>query len=178
MRGWGVRLVIVLVAAWAATGCSAIPAARPDTTGCAAFQSMGVCEKQVDAAIDRHPGAQEIELTCTAPVCDRASGSGTVTVTQRDGSVVTDTFAYQYDGGPMPEPACAGVPGEPCRFAAAFVFDGLDRARRVEAISVSCPSPPCVGPDGAVEVLVRFADGATETQTVGTGGGTTGGAAP
>ena len=36
----------------------------------------GACHEQADAAAARHPDATKVDLTCTAPVCDRAGARG------------------------------------------------------------------------------------------------------
>jgi hypothetical protein len=119
----------------------------------------GACQEQVDRAAARHPDAAEMELACTAPVCDRADGAGTVVVTLRNGAKVTEAFTYVGDPAPIPVPECTRVAMDICRRVAASTVDSLPPSKPIRAISITCTASSCTRDKGDADVRVQFADG-------------------
>jgi len=154
---------VLLAVTAAATGCGLVPGTvfGPGFQGGSSCSMMpsGACQEQVDRAAARHPDATEMELTCTAPVCDRAGGAVTVVVTLRNGAKVTEAFTYTGDPEPIPAPACTGMPLDVCRRVARSAVDDIAPSRFVRAISIACAAASCTPQRGEADVRVQFADG-------------------
>ncbi len=131
------------------------------SVGCADMPG-GPCQDQADRLAARHPGARDIEITCTAPVCDRRGGSGTAVITLGNGTTVNDTFSYVGDPAPVPPPSCTGVPPDMCRSLAQGQVDGISPMKRILAIDVRCTAAVCTPDKGEADVTVRLADGSTQ----------------
>ena len=119
----------------------------------------GACQEQIDRAVARHPGATNVDVACTAPVCDRKGGAGTVVVTLANGAKVTEPFAYTGDPAPVPVPACTGIALDLCRSIATSTVDGLSPSKAIRAVSIACTTSSCTEDRGEVEVRVQFSDG-------------------
>jgi hypothetical protein len=119
----------------------------------------GACQEQIDLAGARHPDATQVDVACTAPVCDRRSGSGTVVVTLASGARVRETFAYTGDPAPIPAPSCTGMAIDVCRSLVTSTVDGIAPSKSIRAISIACTSSSCTRDKGQADVRVTFADG-------------------
>jgi hypothetical protein len=154
--------VLVAVAA-VLSGCGLVPGTgfgpRFQGSGSCADMPGGACQEQLDLAAGRHPGATQVDVTCTAPVCNRTSGSGTVVVTMANGAKVTEAFTYVGDPAPVPEPDCSGMAIDVCRSLAASTVDGIAPSRSIRAISIACTATSCTRDKGAADVRVMFAVG-------------------
>lgn len=141
------------------------------STSCAQFLSGGACDEQARLVASRHPGATQVDLTCTSPVCDRKGGSGTAVITLGNGAKVTEAFVYAGNAAPIPAPACAGLAPAVCRKAADSVVDGMPPSKAVLSITVTCSVAACTEARGDVEVSIRLADGSEQTSSFGWEGG-------
>ncbi len=126
--------------------------------------SGGACQEQIDLATARHPGATQLDLACTAAVCDRAGGAGTVVVTLASGARITETFRYVGNPAPVPAPTCAGMAVDICRRLARTTVDDVSPSKAISAVSIACSAASCTADRGEADVRVRFADG-TEFRT-------------
>ena len=142
-------------------GCGFLTQASVSSASCANIAG-GVCTEQIERMQARHPGATSIDLECSAPVCDRTGGRGTVVVTMPDGTRLNDTFAYVGDPNPMPAPVCTGMPPDACRNAAIEQADNVPPSKRIVGVRVDCTAPACTATDGSARVTVALADGSTE----------------
>ena len=115
----------------------------------------------------RHPGSTKVDVTCTAPVCDRKGGAGTVVVTLANGTTVKETFAYTGDPAPIPAPACSGMAFDLCRSLATSTADGLPPSKAIRAISIACTAASCTEDRGEADVRVQFADGSEDQSSTG-----------
>jgi hypothetical protein len=131
----------------------------------------GVCQEQIEKAAARHPDATQIDVSCTVPACNRAGGAGTVVVTLRNGSRVTEPFAYTVDAAPLPAPACTGLPADLCRRLADSTVDGLPPSKAIRSITIVCTAAPCTRERGDTQVDVVFADGSKLSSGSGWEGG-------
>jgi hypothetical protein len=166
----GLALAIAIPAI--AAGCGAlIGPGTVSSSSCISFASDGVCSEQTNTIAGRHPGAKQIDLTCTTGICDRKGGAGTAVVTMGDGSVVRDTFSYAGDATPMPAPICVRIGIDACRAVAVSAFNSAPPSRRVVSIRVTCDSPPCTSTKGDATYVTTFGDGGTDTSSVGWDGG-------
>jgi hypothetical protein len=168
-----VRLLPVVAVVLA--GCGLVPGARiaPGFQGGASCGMMpgGVCQEQIDRAAARHPDATQVDVACTAPVCDRRSGAGTVVVTLANGAKVTEAFTYAGDPAPIPAPTCTGLAIDICRSVAASTVDGIAPSKSIRAISVTCAASSCTRDKGDADVRVRFGDGSESQFNSGWDGG-------
>jgi hypothetical protein len=172
LRSVGLLLVVATVLA----GCGLLPGGVPGAGfqgagGCSAMPG-GVCQEQLDLAAARHPGATQVDVTCTAPLCDRKGGSGTVVVTLANGATVTETFAYTGDPTPLPAPSCSGMAIDLCRSLATSAVDQLPPRKVIAAISIACTASSCTQARGDADVRVRFADGSEFASSTGWEGAT------
>lgn len=163
MRLGGIAPALLVVAsALSLSGCGLLLGqglgGSTASSGCTGIRG-GACIEQAEAIAARHPGATNVDLTCTAPVCDRRGGSGTAVVTLADGTTVGDAFAYVGDPGPDPVPSCFGLAIDVCRTVAASILDDTPPSRRVVAIEVKCSIARCVADKGETEVTTTLADG-------------------
>jgi hypothetical protein len=156
-------LGLLLAVAAATTGCGLLPGtvSGPGFLGGSSCSLMpgGACQEQVDRAAARHPDATEMELTCTAPVCDRVGGAGTVVVHLRNGGKVTEAFTYVGDPAPVPVPACTRMAMDVCRQIASSTAADAPPSKSIRAISITCTASSCTRDRGEADVLVQFADG-------------------
>jgi hypothetical protein len=127
----------------------------------------GACQEQIDRAAARHPGSTNMDVACTAPVCDRKSGAGTVVVTLANGTTVKETFAYTGNPAPIPVPACTGIALDLCRSIATTTVDGLPPSKAIRAISIACTASSCTEAKGETDVRVQFADGSVAESSTG-----------
>ena len=168
---------LLLAAAIALAGCGllmapdGVPGAGFNGGGSCSEMPGGACQEQMDAAAARHPDATQLDLACKAPVCNRAGGAGTVVVTLRNGARVTEAFAYTGDAGPIPLPACTGMPADVCRRVSASTVDALPPSKRIRSITIACTTLPCTRERGETQVDVQFADGTAFTTNSGWEGG-------
>ena len=121
----------------------------------------GVCSEQMELAGARHPGATEVEVSCGVPVCDRKGGAGTVVVTLRDGSKVTDPFVYAGHAAPVPPPVCVKIAGDLCRSLADEHVDGIPPSKGIVSIKVTCTALPCTDASGVADIESVLSDGIT-----------------
>jgi hypothetical protein len=161
---------MVLASATVVAGCGLLAGAVPGP----GFQgglvcsemSGGACQEQLERATARHPGATQVEVTCTDPVCDRKGGAGTVVITLPTGARVREVFTYAGDPNPLPVPACTGLAPDLCRSLATSTVDELPPSKAIRAISIACTASSCTQDRGETQVMVRFADGSDyETST-------------
>ena len=131
----------------------------------------GVCREQTERLAGRHPGATQVDLTCSVPVCNRAGGAITAIVTLADRATVTEAFAYRGDPNPLPNPACTAIAALVCRGIAASVVDDQPPSNRVTSVSVTCTALPCTEDKGDAQVVVDFVDGTQVTTAIGWDGG-------
>jgi hypothetical protein len=159
VRRWWALLAATV---WLA-GCGLLPGMRsgPGFQGGGSCSELpgGACQEQMDLAARRHPDAVELDLACTAPSCTRAGGAGTVVVTLRNGSKLTEAFTYVGDPAPMPAPTCTGLPADVCRRVATSTVDELPPSKRIASIRITCTSGPCTRDRGETAVEVQYADG-------------------
>jgi len=175
MRGRGTRGLLLVTAAVVLAGCGLLRGSVRQglvSSGCSNIQSQGACQEQVDRVAARHPGATDVELTCTAPVCDRKGGTGTAVVTMPNGAKLNDTFAYVGDPAPIPAPSCIGVPPDACHSLADSSADGVPTAARIVAIDVRCTTAPCTSDQGDASVTVTLGDGTKQQTSTSWRGGT------
>ena len=159
-------LVGTLVAACGLAGQSSVSSASCGN------MAGGACTEQIERMQQRHPGALSIDIECSAPVCDRRGGRGTVVVTMRDGSRLNDTFAYVGDPTAMPAPACTGLAFDLCRNLANQEGENMPPSQRIVAVQVACTAPGgCTAAKGAASVSVTLGNGDTQgTETSWEGG--------
>jgi hypothetical protein len=156
------RLGVLLAAAVAVGGCGlggGPGAGSVQSTSCAQFLSGGACDEQARLVGSRHPGATQVDLTCTVPVCDRTGGAGTAVVTLANGTTVTEAFVYTGNAAPIPAPACTGLAPAVCRTVADTVANDVPPSKAVASIAVACSVARCTDAKGETEVRVRFTDG-------------------
>jgi hypothetical protein len=170
-----VRASVLAVVSALLAGCGLLLGPGGDagmlaSSSCAMI-SGGACTEQAALVAARHPGATNVDLTCTVPVCDRRGGSGTAVVTLADGSTVRDLFAYVGDPGPMPVPTCIGLAPDVCRRVAESRVNDVWPSKRVVAVAVRCAAAQCVANKGEAEVTVTLGDGSTEEGGFGWEGG-------
>ncbi|HYO44185.1 MAG TPA: hypothetical protein VES19_13380 [Candidatus Limnocylindrales bacterium] len=162
MRGGMARVALLVVAGAALAGCGLLVGERAGggvaSSSCAVING-GACIEQTERIAARHPGATNVDLTCTAPVCDRRGGSGTAVVTLANGTTVNDVFAYVGDPGPIPIPTCIGLAPVVCLSVAESRVNDLPPSKRVVAIEVRCTLASCVADGGDTQVSVTMADG-------------------
>lgn len=156
-------LVMLVAVAAVLAGCGLLQGAvsGPGFQGGGSCGAMpgGACQEQFDRAGARHPGATQVDVTCTVPVCDRKGGAGTVVVTLASGAKVNETFAYTGDPAPVPVPACSGMAIDVCRSLANSTVADLPPSKSIKAISISCTVASCTSDRGEADVRVRFGDG-------------------
>ena len=147
-RPVGVLLAVTAVLA----GCGLLPGAGfgPGFQGAGSCSMMpgGACQEQFDRAAARHPDATQVDVACTAPVCDRKGGAGTAVVTLANGAKVTEAFTYAGDPVPVPAPACSGMAIDVCRSLAASTVDGIPPSKSIRAISITCAASSCTRDKG------------------------------
>ncbi len=163
MRAGGTTLGLLLAAAsLGLSGCGMFlggsVAQGLTSSGCTLIVGSA-CQEQVERIAARHPGATEIDIICTAPVCDRKGGFGTAVVTMGNGDKVNDTFSYVGDPTPLPIPSCTGAPLDVCRSLAAAQADSVPTTMRIVAIAVTCTAAACTANKGEAGVKVTMADG-------------------
>jgi hypothetical protein len=167
------RVALLAVALAALAGCEVLlpqQGLAPPSSTCDRIVA-GACREQAAVVAGRHSGATNVDLACTAPVCDRRGGTGTAVVRLADGSTVNDTFAYVGDPAPMPAPSCVGLAPDLCRRIAEEWVNDVSPSKRVIAVSVACPAAPCTVDKGQVEITVTLRDGSTEGGGMGWEGG-------
>jgi hypothetical protein len=163
-------LALILVAGCLA-GCSiGQRAAGPQSASCGNIPS-GACDEQLERLGQRHPGAVQIDVECGPAPCTRAFGAGSATITQADGTRVTEAFTYAGDPAPVPVPICAGTAPDVCRSIAETVVENLPPAKRVAGIAIRCRVGPCDESKGDVEVTITLGDGSREVSGYGWEGG-------
>jgi hypothetical protein len=169
MQGAGVRLALVVASSFVLTGCGAFLGTVTQTSGASSCENMsgGACDEQVRLVSGRHPGATQVDLTCTVPMCDRRAGSGTAVVTMPDGTTVKDVFSYAGVQGAVPPPRCKGLAFDVCSSAADGQVDGIAPSKVVVAIDVTCISTACTADRGETQVTITLADGSMHEGTVG-----------
>jgi hypothetical protein len=155
----GLRPSIAIAAAAFALGGCAIVGSSADMSASCSDMPGGACSEQIDLAGARHPGATNVDLSCTVPVCDRKGGSGKAVVTLRDGSTVVDAFTYTGDPGPAPRPICLKLGIDACQSLADQQVDQAPPSKRITRIKVTCTTLPCTDAAGEAEVELTFADG-------------------
>ncbi len=153
------RVAALLAVTATLAGCGLLPGSAFRGAGSCAGVPGGACQEQVDRAASRHPGATQVDVVCTATVCDRTGGAGTIVVTLANGAQVSEAFTYAGDPVPIPAPACSGMGIDVCRSLAASTVDGIPPSRSIRSISVACSAPSCTRDKGDADVRVRFADG-------------------
>ena len=154
--------MLVMVASVLA-GCGLLPgtASGPGFQGGGSCSMLpgGACQDQFDRAATRHPGATQVDVACTVPVCDRKGGAGTVVVTLANGGKVTEAFTYVGDPAPVPVPACTRMAMDVCRQIASSTAADAPPSKSIRAISITCTASSCTRDRGEADVLVQFADG-------------------
>lgn len=127
--------------------------------------SGGACSEQIELMQQRHPGARSTDLECSAPVCDRRSGQGTVVITMPDGAHVNDTFGYVGIPAAVPLPACANVPPIVCGdVARQHVEDSVPPSQRVVAVQVVCTAAAgCTADEGSASISFTLGNGVTQS---------------
>ena len=162
MRDGGMRLALLAAASLVLSGCGVFLGGTVGqgltSSGCENI-SGGACQEQTEKIAARHPGATEVDIRCTAPVCDRKGGFGTAIVTMGNGARVNDTFSYVGDPAPLPIPSCTGVAPDVCRNLAESQVDSVPTAKRIVAIEVTCTAAACTANKGEADVKVKLADG-------------------
>ena len=154
-------LTVVLLAAGLAACSIGQRAAGAQSASCGNIPS-GACDEQLERLGQRHPGAVQIDVECGPAPCTRAFGSGKATMTQADGTTVTEAFAYAGDPGPMPVPICAGTAPGSCQAIAESVVENIRPSKQVAGIAIRCRVGPCDASKGDVEVTITLADGTSE----------------
>ena len=121
----------------------------------------------------RHPGASSIDIECSAPVCDRRSGRGTVVITMPNGARLNDSFSYVGDPTALPAPACTNLPADVCRnLATQHAEDSAPPSQRVVAMHVACTAAAgCTADDGSATISMTFGNGITQKTETGWSGG-------
>jgi hypothetical protein len=152
-------------------GCGFMTQSSVSSASCGNM-SGGACDEQIAAMEKRHPGARSIDIECSAPVCDRRAGQGTVVVTMQNGARLNDTFAYVGDPNPLPPPACTGVPLDACRNLATQEAGNMPPSQRIVATQVSCTAAAgCTAESGTASISITLGDGSTHgTETSWEGG--------
>jgi hypothetical protein len=151
------------------SGCATTQDVPFDGGSCENVPSSA-CNEQMQAAANSAGGAvTDVAVVCTAPACTRAGGSGTATVTRRDGTRVTLPWAYVGDPGPQPVPACNGLPADVCRRELASVIGEVPVDKRIVRITVTCTDKVCDTNEGHIQIDYAFADGSRYTGASGWG---------
>jgi hypothetical protein len=164
MRAGGSRVALLAAASVVLSGCGIFLGGT--VTGGLSSSSCtemtgSACGEQVERIAARHPGATQVDLTCTVPVCDRKGGSGTAVVTMGNGARLNDTFSYVGDPAPLPLPTCTGLPADVCRSLAESQAADAPTMKRIAAIEVRCTAAACTTDKGEADVKVTLADGST-----------------
>ncbi len=157
----GPSLGMLLAVAALLGGCGLLAgsAQAPMGPGTCVGMLEGACQEQIDRALARHPNVTNVDVACTAPVCDRKGGAGTLVITAADGTTVKEAFTYAGDPAPVPVPDCAGIVLDLCRGIADNTVNGLPPSKAIKAITIACTSPSCTADRGEVDVRVQFSDG-------------------
>jgi hypothetical protein len=156
VRSW---LALAMLAA-AGTAIAACGASSVSGASCENIAG-GACSEQIEVLSARHPGARQVDLVCSVPVCDRRGGRGTAVITMPDGTRLNDTFAYVGDPNPPPAPTCVGMAFDICRSIAASHANDIEPSSRIVAVNVACTGS-CTANQGTATVTITLADGSQQ----------------
>ena len=156
------RLPALILLAGVLAACSiGQRAAGPQAASCGNIPT-GACEEQLDQLRLRHPRAVQIDVECGPAPCTRASGAGRATMTQADGTTVTEAWTYVGDPGPMPVPVCDGTAHGSCQAIGESVLEDVRPSKRVVGIGIRCRVARCDESIGDAEITITLADGSSE----------------
>ena len=156
----GVRATLALATLAAGFAMAACSGSGLSGASCGNI-SGGACSEQIEVVAARHPSARQVDLECSAPVCDRRAGHGTAVITMPDGTRLNDTFAYVGDPNPPPAPTCVGLALDLCRRLATSNADDIAPSRRIVAVNVACTGS-CTSNQGEATVTITLADGSQQ----------------
>lgn len=160
---------LLVAAAILSAGCMLAPGSGPG--GLSGWDCTnipgGACQEEAQRLAVAHPGATAISLTCGVPQCIRAGGAGSAVITLGNGAQVTEAWSYTGDPGPLPNPACMGIPIALCRRQATTSAEDQPFSKRIVAIAIRCTAAACTEQAGEAAVTFSFADGSQSS--VGTG---------
>lgn len=164
------RAAALLVVAGALGGCMLVSTSSSLTTVDCSGLPGGACNEQVQRITAAHGDrVREIAFECRlGRGCTRVQGAGTATVTLVDGTILSETWSYVGDPGPLPAPVCAGIALALCQEQAAELADDIPPSRRIVGVTVTCRGV-CTAAEGETDVVFRLGDGSTTTMGYGWG---------